>query len=63
MFSHYVRADVAAGLGAIFIIGRVLYFRSYVADPKTRGPGFILSMLPALILVLGGLVGAIMKLY
>jgi len=63
MFAHYVRPDVAAGIGAIFIIGRALYFKGYVTDPKKRTLGFLLSFFPALILVLGGLVGAIMGLY
>lgn len=62
MFAQYVRADVAAALGVIFILGRFLYLRSYVADPKTRSLGFSLSIFPSLILVLGGLVGAIMNL-
>ncbi|MBT5185945.1 MAG: MAPEG family protein [Kordiimonadaceae bacterium] len=62
MFANYVNAQGAAGLGVIFIIGRLLYLRGYVADPKTRGIGFILSLLPSLILVIGGLIGAAMNL-
>lgn len=58
MFAHYVSANVAAGLGLIFIIGRLLYLRGYVADPKSRGLGFALSFMPALILIIGGLIGA-----
>lgn len=61
MFAQYVRADVAAGLGLIFIVGRALYFRGYIADPKSRGVGFALSFLPAQILVIGGLIGAILN--
>jgi uncharacterized MAPEG superfamily protein len=58
----YVRADVAAGLGIIFLVGRFLYLRAYVADPKSRSLGFVLSYIPALILVIGGLIGAVIKL-
>jgi len=61
MFGHYVSASVAAGLGVIFIVGRFLYFRGYVADPKARSLGFALSFFPALILVIGGLIGAAMN--
>ena len=61
MFGHYVSADVAAGLGLIFIVGRFLYLRSYVADPKSRSIGFTLSFIPAQILIIGGLIGAAMN--
>jgi uncharacterized MAPEG superfamily protein len=58
MFAQYVSADVAAGLGVIFVVGRFLYLRAYVADPKSRSVGFVLSFLPAQILLIGGLIGA-----
>jgi glutathione S-transferase len=61
LFARYVNADVAAGLGVVYIIGRIIYFKSYVTDPGKRGIGFILSFFPSIILVLGGLIGAIMK--
>ena len=63
IFAQYVRADVAAGLGFIFIVGRFLYLRAYVADPKSRSLGFVLSYIPALILLIGGLIGAARKLF
>ncbi len=59
LFTHYVSANVAAGLGVIWIVGRILYLRSYVADPKARGIGFMLSFVPCIILVIGGGVGAL----
>jgi glutathione S-transferase len=62
LFAYYVSADVAAGLGALFLIGRVLYLRAYVADPKSRTLGFVLGYIPTQILVIGGLIGAVMKL-
>jgi len=58
MFGFYVSANVAAGLGAIYFIGRGIYFFSYVKDPKTRELGFGLSVGPVLVLVLGALIGA-----
>ena len=61
MFGLYVSAEVAAGLGLIFIVGRVLYLRGYVADPKSRSLGFVLSFIPAQILIIGGLIGAAMN--
>jgi uncharacterized membrane protein YecN with MAPEG domain len=48
-------------MGGIYLIGRQLYFRSYIADPKSRGLGFVLSLLPIMILVIGSLVSLIMQ--
>jgi glutathione S-transferase len=59
MFATYISANGAAILGMIFIIGRYVYLRGYVEDPKKRGAGFGLSMFPTVILLLGGLGGAI----
>jgi uncharacterized MAPEG superfamily protein len=55
-FVHEVYA-VAAGLA--FLVGRALYFRSYVADPTRRGPGMIVTMAANLALVIGALLGAL----
>jgi hypothetical protein len=38
----------------------LLYLRGYVAEPKSRSLGFALSFIPALILIIGGLIGAAM---
>lgn len=46
-----------AGIGAIYLVGRILYWRSYSAAPASRGIGFALSMLPILALAVGALVG------
>jgi glutathione S-transferase len=59
MFGIYVHAMTAAVLGLVFIVGRTIYFRAYIADPAKRGPGFGLTMFPTSILLLGGLGGAI----
>jgi len=59
IFSHYFDPRVAAGLGALFIVGRYLYFSAYVRDPKKRGTGFLISSVPNMILMLGALVGAV----
>ncbi len=59
LFGKYVSSLVAAGLGLVFIVGRIIYFRAYISEPAKRGPGFGLTMLPTVILLLGGLAGAI----
>ncbi|MCB1596756.1 MAG: MAPEG family protein [Gammaproteobacteria bacterium] len=59
LFGTYVSATGAAILGLVFIAGRLVYLRLYIADPKKRGAGFGISVLPIMILILGGLGGAI----
>jgi uncharacterized MAPEG superfamily protein len=58
LFGLYLNPQWAAGLGAIFLVGRIVYFRSYVADPAKREIGFGMSMLPVLVLLIGALIGA-----
>ncbi len=62
IFGMYVSAVWAAGLGVVFVLGRILYLTGYVADPKKRSAGFGLSYLPNVILAVGALVGAILNL-
>ncbi len=59
LFSHYLSPRVAATLGAVYLIGREIYAASYVKAPAKRELGYGLSFLPAVILVLGGLFGAV----
>lgn len=62
LFGRYVSPPFAAILGAVYLVGRLLYLRGYVRDPAGRGPGFLLSMLPTAILLLGGVIGAVVEL-
>jgi len=48
-----------AAAGAVYLLGRMVYWRAYVADPKRRGPGFLLSIAPVFALVLAALAGAL----
>jgi glutathione S-transferase len=58
LFAYYVHPTWAALLGAVYLMGRFVYLRSYVADPAKRGMGFGLSMLPIFALLIGALIGA-----
>ena len=60
LFAHYVGPRAATVLGLVFIVGRVVYARGYIADPEKRGPGFALSFGANVILVLGALIGALL---
>lgn len=59
LFGWYINATAAAILGLVFIAGRFVYLRAYVADPAKRGLGFGLTALPTTVLLLGGLGGAV----
>lgn len=55
----YVAEKWIAGLGLVYLVGRVVYFRAYVADPAKRSAGYSLSLFPAAALIVIALVGAV----
>jgi uncharacterized membrane protein YecN with MAPEG domain len=57
LYGTYVSPSWAAGLGLVYVAGRLAYLVGYVADPRKREIGFGLSALPLLILLLGALWG------
>jgi glutathione S-transferase len=59
LFSHYYNPLVAAAIGVIYLIGREVYSMTYVKDPAKREIGYGLTFLPTVVLVLGGLFGAV----
>jgi len=59
LFANYISVNWAAGLGAVYLLGRIVYLKSYIADPKKRATGFGMSWLPATIMLFGGLGGAV----
>lgn len=59
IFAVYWSPYVAATLGAVFVIGRLLYFLTYVKDPRKREAGFILTVTPTMILAVGAVIGAV----
>jgi glutathione S-transferase len=56
----YVNVFVVAGLGLVYLIGRFIYWRAYVADPSKRALGFMLSMVSTMALAAIALVGIVM---
>ena len=62
LFGIYVNPQLGAAIGAVYLVGRVMYVRSYVRDPAARGAGFGLSMLPTLVLLVGAAIGAVSEL-
>jgi glutathione S-transferase len=59
LFARYVSEPVAAALGAVWIVGRVIYLRGYVAEPEKRAVGFVIGALASIALLLGAMIGAI----
>lgn len=55
MFGLYWSPRVAAVLGVIWILGRIVYAVGYMADPAKRGPGFAIQALATLALLLGAI--------
>lgn len=63
LFGTYISEVYAAGLGVVFVISRVLYCRGYLLEPGKRAIGFGLGMLATMILLIGGLYGAVVTLF
>ena len=55
LFAIYGNEPIAAGLGLVWIIGRIMYMMSYVKDPTKRGPGFGIQALASLALLIGAI--------
>jgi uncharacterized membrane protein YecN with MAPEG domain len=63
LFACYFSPYVAAALGVMYLLGRELYAFTYVRDPAKRSVGYGITFLPIIILVLGGLIGAVRGLF
>jgi len=59
--ARYWSPEWVALVGAVFLVGRVIYLRAYVREPASRSLGFALSFLPTVGLLLSVLVGVAMK--
>jgi uncharacterized membrane protein YecN with MAPEG domain len=52
----------ASLMGIVWIVGRLIYQRGYMADPSKRSTGFMIQALACVVLLLGALGGAVWKL-
>lgn len=53
---------IVAAIGAVWIVGRLMYALGYSVDPAKRSMGFLVQFLSAVVLLLGTLVKAVMVL-
>jgi hypothetical protein len=61
--AKYWPPHVVAAIGAVYLIGRVVYLRGYVSQPDKRHVGYLLSIGPTMLLLLGAVLGAIRSLH
>jgi uncharacterized MAPEG superfamily protein len=57
--SHYWSPQWVAATGAIYLVGRLVYWRAYLRDPASRTLGFGLSAFPVLALLAATLLGIV----
>lgn len=50
---------ITALFGLVFSAGRIVYARSYYSDPKTRSLGYVLTVVPVLVLIIAAGWGAV----
>ena len=55
----YWPAQWVAALGAVYLVGRLIYFRAYVTDPRSRSLGFLLSSAPVIVFIVAGVIGVV----
>jgi len=55
LFAIYWNDRIAAAVGVVWIVGRIMYALGYVADPGKREAGFIVQALACAVLLFGAL--------
>lgn len=60
LFAIYVSDPIAAALGVVWIVGRILYVVGYSRAAAKRGPGFGIQALASVVLWIGAL-GAVVR--
>ena len=61
LFAIYISDAIAAGIGAVWIIGRIVYFIGYSQAAAKRGPGFGIQALAAMALWAGALGAVVLR--
>jgi glutathione S-transferase len=61
LFAVYIGDAIAAGIGAVWIIGRIVYFIGYSQAAAKRGPGFAIQGIAAMALWVGALGAVVLR--
>ncbi|GLR85759.1 MAPEG family protein [Bradyrhizobium iriomotense] len=62
VFAIYISDAIAAAIGAVWIIGRVVYFIGYSKEAAKRGRGFAIQAVASFALWIGALVAVLWRL-
>jgi glutathione S-transferase len=62
IFATVVSPMYAAILGAVWVVGRILYAWGYYQAAEKRGLGFAIAGLASMLLMFGSLIGVVMQL-
>ena len=62
LFAIYVGDIYAAGLGLIWIVGRLIYIRGYSESAEKRHAGFLVQGTASLVLLIGALIAVVWRL-
>ena len=62
LFALYVSPFWGGVIGLVWIAGRAYYAFAYYRDPETRGPGFLIGSVSAVVLLAGALTGIVARL-
>ena len=57
LYAWTVSASWAAGIGLIWIVGRILYAFAYYNEPAKRPPGMLVTFAAQIVLFIGALIG------
>ncbi|WFU40697.1 MAPEG family protein [Bradyrhizobium sp. CB82] len=62
LFAIYVSDAIAAVIGAVWVIGRIIYFLGYSKEAAKRSPGFAIQAFASIALWVGALVAVLSRL-
>ena len=60
LHAQYSNPLWGAIIGLVYIVGRFVYRAEYLKDPSSRSPGFSMSMIPSVVLLVWALVAAVL---